>query len=801
MSPRPPAPRRPRSRALTPSELRRACRASEVPVASTAAIEPAARVDQPRVLETLQLAAELDADGYHVFATGEPGTGRRAIIESWLGERAAGEPTPPDIAYVCNFHDLRHPQVLVLPTGSARAFATDVDRLVTDVRRRIREAFESESYRERHRAMHDELDRRRAEVLGSLEERARRAGVALQITPAGVMTLPIVSGRPVDPREMDDLPSYVRESFESAVEQLKRPVRETFATIHDLERDAQERHAELDRAVAVFSIGALFDAVTARWADTPGLTDWLGELREDSIANLDLLRADGEAAPPGLPFERFSPELELRHRYAVNVLVTHQPGAGSPVVIPTDPNYFELFGRIEYETLFGTARTDHRHLRAGAVHRASGGYLVLDAAEVLTRPGVWQRLKEVLRTREARLENLAMQYLLFPGVGLDPQPVAVRTTVVLIGSAELYELLHAFDDDLSRLFRLRADFDDQMRRDAAGIGAYASLLAALRRDRGLPDFDRGAIAALVEHGARLAGHRDRLSTRVRAIDDLATEAAHLARGAGARRVGSAHVRDALLAQRRRSDRLQRRLREATLEGTRRIELSGARSGQVNGLAVAVVGDQPFGHPVRISATAGPGEVSLVSVDREVELSGPVHDKGFLILTGYLTERYGAREPLSLRASLVAEQSYGPIEGDSASAAELLALLSAIADVPLRQGVAVTGSVDQHGRVQAVGGVNEKVEGFFALCDEAGLTGEQGVLVPSANLLHLMLDDDVVRAARERRFRVWPMESIDDALARLTGMRAAAVHERVAARLAAFAEQARAITAGAGARRS
>ena len=764
-------------------------------MASTAGVEPAARIDQPRVLEALQLAAELDSDGHHVFATGESGTGRRGLIESWLRARAADEPTPEDMVYVCNFREVRRPQFHLLPSGSATAFAADVDRLVTDARGRITEAFESESYRKRHQALHDELDRRRAKVLQALEKQAREAGVALQITPAGVLTLPIVAGRPVDPIELEGLPAPVRERFDAAVDELKRPVQDAFATIHDLEGEAQERHVELNREVADFSIGVLFDGVRERWGDTPGISGWLDELREDAIANLDLLRADSAQAPPGLPFERFSPELELRHRYAVNVLVTHAPGSGAPVVIPTDPSFFELFGRTEYETLFGAARTDHRQLRGGAVHLASGGYLILDAAEVLTRPGVWQRLKDVLRTDEARFENLAEQYMLFPGVALDPEPVPVRMTVVLIGSTELYEVLHALDDDVARLFKLRADFDDEMPRDEAGIHAYVALLATLRRDRGLLDFERGAIASLVEHGSRLAEHRDRLSTRVRALGDLATEASHIARSDGARRVGAAHVHAALLAHRRRSDRVERRLRAATLEGTRRIELSGRVSGQVNGLAVSVAGDHAFGHPVRLSATAGPGDGSIVSIDREVELSGPVHDKGFLILSGYLTNRYGAHEPLSLRASLVAEQSYGPIEGDSASAAELFALLSAIADLPLDQAIAVTGSVDQHGRVQAIGGVNEKVEGFFALCRDAGTTGEQGVLVPRANLPHLMLDDEVVRAVRDRRFRIWPMETVDDGLALLTGLDAATIHDRVAERMSAFTEQARAMAGG------
>ena len=794
------SPRR-RPRGAAAADLRRPCHAAEIPAADGGAPGPA--IPQPRVLQTLEVAAASGAEQLHVIATGAPGTGRRSTIEAWLRARAQTEPTPPDVVYLPDFHEPLRPRACRLPSGSGPAFAADVEGLVDDARRRIVEAFESEGYRTRHRELQDELDRRRGAIFHALEQRAVASGVALQLTPGGVMTFPIVGGRPVPPAEMDTIPDVVRERFEHAVEELKVPVQEGFAAIHDLERDMQARHADLDREVAIFATGRLFDAVRARWVDgdADGVAEWLDDMREDAIEHLDELRGPPEAEAVPAMLRGMAPDTDLRTRYAVNVLVTHEPRAGAPVVVPTDTSFYDLFGRAEYETEFGSARTDHRHLRAGAVHRAAGGYLVLDAVDVLSKPGVWPRLKDVLRTGRAKIENLAVQYMLFPGVTLDPEPMGVRVMVVLIASTDLYEMLRAFDEDVARLFKLRADFQADMARDAVGIAGYAGLLRALADDRGLPGFDRGAVAAMVEHGSRLAADRDRLSTRVRDLTDIAVEAAQEAARRRARRVGREHVHAALVARRRRADRPEQRLREVMLEGTLRIEVTGEAVGQVNGLAVSIAGEHAFGHPIRLSAAAAAGEGAVIDIDREVELSGPIHDKGFLILSGLLAARYGADTPLSLRGSIVAEQSYGSIEGDSASVAELVVLLSAIGRIPLDQSVAVTGSLDQHGVVQAVGGVNEKIEGYFALCRDAGLTGEQGVILPRANLRHLMLDPEVVDAVRARRFRIWPIADCDEAFELLAGGRAGvrrpdgswppgSLNARVAARLAAFAEAAR-----------
>lgn len=762
-----------RAPGATPELLRRVCADDEVPAAATSDTEAeVVTFGQARALEALEVAVGIPADGYNVFATGPAGTGKRTMIGDWLRARAAGRPAPPDLAHVRNFADPLRPHALALPAGTARTLAADVEQLVQDARRGLEQAFESDSYRTRHRELHEQLDGRRSTILRGLEERAHAVDVAIQLTPAGVMSVPMAAGRVLTREEIQALSEEARGHFEEAVAGLQEPIDEAFGTLRDIEHEAGELHLKLNREVAVFAIGHLVERVQGRWSGTPRVVRWLDDLREDAVDHLVRRRAGGhEEQPPAALVPGLQPPADgesFLARYVVNVLVSNDPAGGAPVIVATDPSFYDLFGRVEYETAFGAAVTDHRHLRGGLVHRAAGGFLVLQAADLLTKPLVWPRLKDVLRTGRLKIENVAVQYMLFPGVTLDPEPAEIAVTVILVGAADLYQAMHALDEDVARLFKLRADFDDEMPRDATGVAAYAGLLARLARDQGLLPFERSAIAAVVEHGSRLAGHRERLCTRIPVLRDVATEAAHVAAREGVAAVTREHVTAALGARRRRADLVEDRFRAGTLEGTIHIDVAGAVTGQVNGLAVALLGDHAFGHPVRITATVAPGEGEVLDIDREARLSGPVHAKGVLILSGYLAGRYFPDRPMMLRASIVFEQSYGPVEGDSASAAELLALLSALAGLPVDQGVAVTGAVDQHGAIRAVGGINEKIEGFYDLCAAQGLTGEQGVIVPEANLPHLMLSRRVVEAVRDGRFRVWPVTSVDEALALLTG---------------------------------
>jgi predicted ATP-dependent protease len=791
---------------VSPSDLRRTADPASLPFATTAEVEPLeGMTSQPRAEEALGLALEMDAPGYNVFATGPPGTGKRSVLETELRRRAAARPAPPDWVYVHDFADATRPAAIALPSGRGPKLERDIAALIEDVSREVRAAFESDTYREQHRALHERLDRRRVEVLRDLQEEALKRGIAVEPTPAGFMTAPLVAGRPVSRDELMRLAPEHQARYQAGLAELKPHIDDTFARLREAARDAQKQHTQLDREVALAAIGNLVEAVKREWADVERLGAWLDALREDLLDHLDALRTPPDEAPPPVPM--FGPALaaarasDLSARYAVNVLTTREPDAGAPVVAVHDCSFYELFGRIEYDTAFGAAVTDHRHLRPGAVHRAAGGYLLLEARDVIAKPFVWGRLKELLRTGRARIENLGTQYMLFPSATLDPEPIDVNLTVVLVGTSELHALLHALDDDVQRLFKLRADFDSTTAWDESGEAAYAAFVSRIVREHGLAHFDSGAVGRLIEHGARLAADRERLSTRYPEIADVLVEAAHEARADGAEVVTAAHVERSLRRRRRRVDLPEQRLREHILDGTLRIDVTGNAVGQINGLAVSQLGEHRFGHPVRVTATVASGDGDVVDIDREAELSGPIHDKGVLILAGLLRHLYCRSTPLALRASLVFEQSYAPVEGDSASGAELFALLSALADVPLTQQIAVTGSIDQHGRIQAIGGVNEKIEGFFALCRESGFTGEQGVAIPASNLRHLMLDREVVEAVEAGKFHVWAISTLDEGIELLTGMQAgapdedgnypeASFHGRTQARIASLAELAR-----------
>jgi len=768
---------------LGAEELTNRCEPNGLGFETTAEVEPLADVvGQPRAVRALDLALSMNDRGYHVFATGPAGTGRRTILEAFLRERAAQRPAPPDIVYVFDFDAPQAPRALTLPAGQGDRLRQDMETFVAQAREQIPLAFESASYQDRHREIHDMVNRRREEVIGPVREEALKRGIALQMTPAGLVTVPLVRGQPASPAEFERLPDVVRERYFEALEQLREPTAEAVRELRRIEREAREAHAQLDREVGEFAAGHLVDELKRRWAHSEQVQSWLDGVRKDMIDNLGEFRAEGPGPEPLPPFLVAARRAFFR-RYEVNPFISNDPDGHAPVIVEPLAGYYDVFGRIEYEPSMSGFATDHLRLRPGALHRANGGFLVLQALDVLRQPFVWDRLKEALRRGRVRLANLGSQVTLFPTATIEPEEIDLDVKVVLVGPGEVYRVLHAVDEDARRLFKVRADFDDQMARDEEGIRWYAQFVSREARTAGRLPFAADAVARLAEHGSRLANHRERLTTRFGPLADVVAEASEWARRAGHDVVRAEDVQQALDESVYRANLVEERIREMTAEGAIRVETEGAVVGQVNGLSVVMLGDHAFGRPTRISATASLGDGSVVNIDREVELSGPIHDKGFLILSGFLRSRFAREHPLSLTASIVFEQSYGPHEGDSASSAELYALLSALAGIPLRQDIAVTGSVDQHGRVQAVGGVNEKVEGFFDLVRATStLDGRHGVLIPRTTLPQLMLRDDVVRAAEEGRFSVWAVDTIEQGLAVLTGRPAeevlAAVQERV-----------------------
>ncbi|HEY4636638.1 MAG TPA: ATP-binding protein, partial [Burkholderiales bacterium] len=578
-------------------------------------------------------------------------------------------------------------------------------------------------------------------------------------------------------------------------EQLERVIHE----MPKWRREALDRMRELDREVTRAAVNGLIDDLSARYAGLPEVQRYLGQVKQDTLENAAVFRQakEGEAPPTifGIRLPRPEGSEGPFRRYAVNVLIEHSGASGAPVEHEDHPSHAALLGRIEHVAQMGALVTDFTLIRAGALHRANGGYLVLDAAKVLIQPYAWEALKRALRSHSVDVRTLGQELGILSTVSLEPEPIPLEVKVVLVGERLLYYLLHAWDPEFAELFKVAVDFEEDMPRGDGDDALYARLIAGCVAREKLRPLDAAAVARVIEHQARDAGDAHKLSVRVQALVDLLREADYWAGAAGRATVGPQDVRKAIDAQIARADRLRERLQEQIVRGTVLIDTAGSRVAQVNGLAVLQLGDFAFGTPHRITSRVRLGSGGVVDIERESELGGPIHSKGVLILSGYLAGRYAPSRPLSLSASLVFEQQYGGVEGDSASSAELYALLSALAGAPLRQSLGVTGSVNQHGDVQAIGGVNEKIEGFFDLCRARGFSGEQGVLIPEANVKHLMLREDVVEAVAGGRFAVYPVRSVDEGIELLTGVAAAEIHARVEARLVEFAEKARAFLEG------
>ena len=774
---------------VPPELLRRTCDAARLGFVTTAEVTPRdAGIGQRAAHRAIEFGLGVPTPGYNLFASGPVGTGKRAALEAELTSHARSGPDGADVVYVHNFADVRSPIAIALSAGEGPALERAMHRFVEDARRELVRAFESEPHQARRRELATSLERERDDGLDKLKTSAMERDIALELTPGGVVTIPLIDGKPITRDEFVELPASAHERYQSALHEIEPEVREFLARLRALEEATRERMREIDREAGLFAVGHLVDNLKQQFPQPLELATWLDAVRDDMINHLEELSGtEDDSLPAPLRQALATDEQPFVVRYQVNVFVTNAPGAGAPVVSETAPTYLSLFGGIEHRGVFGGGfLTDHRYLRAGAIHRANGGYLMLPARALLSQPLLWERLKDVLQVGRVRLENLGDQYALLPTPTLQPEPLDLRVKVALYGAPPLYELAWRLDEDVRKLFRVKVDFEPRIRWTEQGERDYAAFLSAEVTRAGLLPFDAGSVARIIEEGARTSGHRDWLTTRALEVAGLAAEASHCAQQAGAVAVSRQHVADALRQRRQRSDSVERRLLSAVSDGTLLVEVAGRRVGQVNGLAVVDLGDYAFGHPIRISATSGPGTGDVVSIDREVKLSGPIHNKGFLTLRGFLENRYGGARRLALSALISFEQSYEEIEGDSASAAELLALLSDLADVPLRQDVGVTGSVNQHGELQPIGGVNEKIEGFFRTCGEFGLSGQQGVLIPAGNVQHLMLDPEVVDAVARGRFHIWSASTIDEALAIIAAADPAEIHTKVRRRFARFA---------------
>ena len=684
-------------------------------------------VGQTRATEAIRFGIGIRRDGYNLFVLGPPSAGSHAIVRGFLAEQAAREPVPADWCYVNNFEQPHRPRVLRLPAGMGVKLRDDMEELVEDLQDAIPAAFESDESRARRHEIEQEFKEHREKVLEELERDAAEHGIALIHTPTGMAFAPKRKSEVMSTEEFEKLPAEEQKRIEELVGTFRQRLEQLFNQIPQWRRDNQRQIRELDRTVVMAAAGHLIDSLKKRYAAYPEVLAYLSAVEQAVVENVDDFRQPEEGQEMtlfGMTIGRARDAAALR-RYQVNVLIDHSTTEGAPVVYVDNPSYPELIGRVEHLAQMGTLVTDFTLIKPGTMHRANGGYLVLDARHVLLQPFAWEGLKRCLSAKQVRIESLGQMLSLISTVSLEPEPIPLNVKVLLVGERLLYYLLYYYDPDFRELFKVAADFEDDMDRTPETQMLHARLVATLARREKLLPFHRDAIARVLEHGSRLAADAEKLSVRVQDITDLLREADHWARAAEREVVQVGDVRRAIETRIDRADRVRDRLQEAIRRGTILIDTDGSKIGQVNGLSLITLGDLDFGHPTRITARVRLGKGEIVDIQREVELGGPIHSKGVLILTGFLGARYCTDRPLSLSASLVFEQTYGQVEGDSASCAELCALLSALADVPLKQSLAITGSVNQHGEVQPIGAVNEKIEGFFDTCQARGLNGGQG----------------------------------------------------------------------------
>jgi len=758
-------------------KLRWVCDPASLGMESTAELEPATEpIGQQRAVAAVDFGATIPSEGYNVFVLGPVGSGRTTLTRQTLEAIAAEQPAPSDWCYAYNFHDPRSPVALQLDPGAGRQLADDVDELIEDITQAIEHVFDSDEYQDQRDELLSEFREERAREMQGFEKNAEEAGFTIGRSPGGLVVAPAPKGEVITPEQYEEMSEEEREELDKKREQLQDELVDLMQELRRREKQARKALRQLDRQTIQFATGHLIDELIQEYEKSEAVVKHFQHVKHDLVENVTRFR-DGEEHTPSFPIpEAFIGAAHTPYdRYRINALIINEGLEGAPVVFEMNPTIDNLTGEIEYQTRMGALTTDFTMIKPGALHQANGGYLILEAEAVLRRPFAWEALKRCLKNQQVSIESIQDQMRLISTVSLEPESIPLNIKVVLIGSPLVYYLLYQYDDEFGKLFKVKADFNTTMDRSDETIQAYARFIATKCHEEDLPPFSAEAAAKVVEYGVRTASDQEKLTTKFVDVLDLVRESAYWAdRNGNGELVQAEDVQNALEQFIWRSNRVEERLLELIEQGTLLIETEGEVTGQINGLHIAVLGDYTMGMPTRITARSSLGTAGVVNIEREAELSGPIHNKGVLILSGYLRQKYASDQPLSCAASISFEQSYSHVEGDSASCAELLVLLSSISGVPLRQDIAVTGSVDQHGSVQAIGEVTRKVEGFFAACKVKGLTGNQGVVVPAANVRNIMLREEVVEAVEAGQFHTWAVETLDEALEILTGVPAGEV---------------------------
>ena len=745
-------------------------------------------IGQERAVKAVEFGLFTHNPGYNIFISGLVGTGKITYAKDAVTKVACAQGSPNDWCYVNNFENSSQPIALSLPQGAGTIFRQDMQELVDDIKNAIAKVFSGEDYEKARTELAKGFQQERNSYLEEFNAQAEELGIMPQWSTTGFAGVPIVDGKPITAEEFQKLDKEQRDILEKRMMTVQEKAMEFLRRMQLLERSVREDLKGLDSKIGLFAIGGLFDNIKAKYQDNPDVIKYLDAVKSDVVKNVNDFKpsAGEEEHNPFLMFKKNMQE-SVKEKYKVNLLVDNSTTTGAPVVVEINPTYYNLVGRAEYETRMGVVSTDYTMIKPGALHRANGGYLILNVRDVLANVGAWEALKRVLKTRKLYVENLGEQYGMMPMASLKPQPIPVDVKVILIGNPMLYHLLYAHDEDFRKLFKIHADFDVKMENNPGNIKKLAGFISSTVKKEKLKDFDRGAVSKVIEYSTRLGGSQKKLTTRFNEIVELLCEADAWATLAGSQIVTVAHINQAIQEKRHRSNKYEEMLQEMYADGKFLIDTDNEKVGQVNGLAVMGIGDYSFGKPSRITANTYLGKSGVVNIERETKMSGHSHTKGVLILSGYLGQKYAQKHPLTLTASLTFEQLYDGVDGDSASSTELYAILSSLSDIPLKQYIAVTGSVNQKGEIQPIGGATEKIEGFFSVCQLKGLNGKQGVMIPHQNVDNLMLNEEVIEAVRDGKFHIYPVKTIDEGLEILTGIAADEVHRRVSSKLQEYTE--------------
>ncbi len=759
---------------LTATQVRRKCDPALLSCNSTEDLVPKEGIiGQDRALSALNFGLNILKKGFNIYISGPSGTGRTTAIKSFLEAKAAKKEVPPDWCYVHNFKDSYCPRALKVSAGMGQLLQKDMTRLIDSARRSLAQAFTSKEYAERREEVTSDYSRKREAVFNDISKKAEASGFLLQNTPVGLVFIPSSNGMPMSEEAYNRLNSEEKEVYREKREELSKDLKEQVANLRAEESTVEKRMEETDREVARYSVNYLFEEIKNRYSEVPQVIGYVNEVEQDIIDNFAQFKAEPQQNVPSDPMSAMRGLIQSQtlKKYEVNILVDNSGLKGAPVVLEFNPTFNNLLGRIEKEAQFGTSYTDFTMIKGGSLHRANGGYLVMRIEDLLTSFQSWDGLKRTLRDGQMTIEEISERLGYLATKSLRPEPIPLDIKVVVIGEPLYYYLLLRMDLDFKELFKIKADFDSRMDRTEDNLRDYSAVICRMCREEEVKHLKNDALAKIIEHSSRLADDQEKLSTLFADIADIIREANFWAEEDGTSLIEAGHIDKAIEQKVYRSNLIQQRINEMIEQGMIMIDTDGERVGQVNGLSVIDLGEFSFGRPTRITASVGVGREGLIDIEREAKLGGRLHTKGVMILNGYVTEKYVQNIPLSLSARLVFEQSYEEIEGDSASSTELYALLSRLADVPIRQSIAVTGSVNQKGDVQAIGGLNEKIEGYFEVCQVKGLNGKQGVLIPSSNVRNLMLKEEVVEAIKAGNFHIYPVSTIDEGMEVLTGLKA------------------------------